>query len=124
MIWWFAVNVLRFVENHFVNILICYTRCFEEAKNGKNTYFYIEFLGECRVPKEDLKLDVKPKSPKRCKGDSEAGADCVIEQGKTPMCVGTESHGYVYEIVSCFFTAALLFDNNDILLYKGKTERK
>ena len=81
--------------------------CGKAAKDGGYKYFCIEFYGECWGYKN---FDVqKPHAgAKQCWG-KRPNYDTCIHEKKNPICVGTNNHGYIYEISRVSFIYFFFF---------------
>ena len=81
------------------NVLHFPNSCGKAAKDGGYKYFCIEYYGECWGYK-DFDVQQPHAGATRCWGKRPDYDKCVHdeEKQKSPVCVGTDFHGYIYEV--------------------------
>ena len=77
--------------------LTFYDSCGKKAFEEGYRYFCIEFYGECWGYKEFNVTQPQKYGPKTCWGKHPNYQLCNQDQ-KNPVCVGTQDHGYLYEV--------------------------
>ena len=80
----------------YVTVYYIYFSCGKAAKEQSYKYFCVEHYGEC-YGFNQFDLSQPQAGPKKCWGQRPVYDQCDHELPK-PICVGTPSHGYVYEL--------------------------
>ena len=73
-----------------------YDSCGKAAKDEGYRYFCIEFYGECWGYK-DFNVNQSHAGANACWGKRPNYDTCIHNQ-RSPICVGTGNHGYIYEL--------------------------